>query len=89
MFDFDSWNERAAIMEFDGGLSRFAAETAASKRQGLERWEVLRNADNLGYSQPARDHVQATQRQPTERLPGVQREQTKQAGSVSERRVQE
>jgi hypothetical protein len=38
--DLDRFEERAAIMEFDGGLSRFQAETLAAQAQGFERWEV-------------------------------------------------
>ena len=30
--EFDDWEERAAIMEFDGGLSRADAEAAAYRR---------------------------------------------------------
>lgn len=40
-FDIDSFEERAAIMEFDGGLSRFEAETQAAKAQGVARWQAL------------------------------------------------
>lgn len=30
--EYDDWNERAAIMEFDGGLPRSEAEAAAYER---------------------------------------------------------
>ncbi|MDB6151500.1 MAG: hypothetical protein JWQ44_2948 [Chthoniobacter sp.] len=39
--DLDAYEERAAIAEFDGGLTRFQAETLAAKAQGLKRWEVM------------------------------------------------
>ncbi|SMO69659.1 hypothetical protein [Paracoccus laeviglucosivorans] len=42
MLDIDQFEERAAICEFDGGMSRFAAETAAAREQGLARWEALK-----------------------------------------------
>lgn len=42
MFDRDAFEERAAIMEFDGGLSRFKAETLAAGLQGLTRWNVMK-----------------------------------------------
>lgn len=42
MFDPEAFEERAAIMEFDGGLSRFEAETLAARAQGLSRWQALR-----------------------------------------------
>lgn len=40
--DVDAFEERAAIVEYDGGLSRFEAETLAAKEQCLERWEAMR-----------------------------------------------
>lgn len=55
-FDLDQWQERAAIMEFDGGLSRFAAETEAAKRQGKTRWEALEHAKRGGNPASGRDH---------------------------------
>ena len=39
--DLDAFEERAAIAEFDGGLSRFQAETLAAQAQGFERWEAI------------------------------------------------
>lgn len=41
-FDADAFEERAAIMEFDGGMSRFKAETEAARLQGVERWQALK-----------------------------------------------
>lgn len=41
MIDLDAWAERAAIMEFEGGLPRFKAETYAAHAQGKRRDEVL------------------------------------------------
>lgn len=40
-FDADAFEERAAIMEYDGGLSRFKAETLAAQAQGKSRWEAI------------------------------------------------
>lgn len=40
-FNFDQFQERAAILEYGGGLNRFSAETAAAREQGLERWQAL------------------------------------------------
>lgn len=45
-FDADAWSERSAIMEFDGGMTRFAAETAAAQAQGLARWQAIKEAEN-------------------------------------------
>ena len=43
--DIDAFEERAAIAEYDGGLSRRAAEDLAAKAQGFDSadhyWEVL------------------------------------------------
>lgn len=41
-FDVDSFVERRAIMEFDGGMSRFKAETEAARLQGVERWQAMK-----------------------------------------------
>ena len=40
-FSPDQFNERAAIREFDAGMSRFDAETAAAQEQGVARWQAL------------------------------------------------
>lgn len=40
-FDIDAFEERAAIIEFDGGVSRFEAETLAAMAQGATRWQAL------------------------------------------------
>lgn len=53
--DLDAWHERAAIMEFDAGMSRFAAETAAAKAQGKTRWEVLEYEKRIGHSERSGD----------------------------------
>lgn len=43
--DIDAFEERAAIMQYDGGLSRSAAEDAAARAQGFRDadhyWQVL------------------------------------------------
>jgi len=46
MTDIDAFEERAAIMEFDGGLTRFKAETLAAETQGKKRWEVINEIRN-------------------------------------------
>ena len=56
-FDADSFIERAAIMEFDAGMSRFKAETEAARLQSAERWQALQflkeatDANGRGNSQ--------------------------------------
>ena len=42
--DVDQFEERAAICEFDGGMSRFDAETAAAQEQWLARWQAVKFA---------------------------------------------
>lgn len=43
--DIDAFEERAAIMEYDGGLSRSEAENRAAQAQGFRNadhyWQVL------------------------------------------------
>ena len=49
--NLDQFLERAAICEFEGGITRFSAETAAAREQGMERWqamEAIRNANGNG-----------------------------------------
>lgn len=76
MIDVDAFIERAAIMEYDGGLSRFRAETLAAQAQGAQRREVLdeigrrdsqgqRNIGAAGKWDDAND-VSAMQRAPQE-----------------------
>lgn len=92
--DLDQFEERAAIMEFCGGLSRFEAETQAAKAQGLTRWQVqkiireARNANGMGNFAEARDHREAHHRNGQNNLPGVQPNEEKQTGSMSKRDVQ-
>ena len=43
--DIDAFEERAAVMQYDGGLSRAAAEDRAAQAQGFRDadhyWQVL------------------------------------------------
>ncbi len=52
--DIDAFQERAAIMEFDGGLTRYRAETIAARAQGKRRDEVM-NEIRRRDSEGARD----------------------------------
>ena len=71
MIDFGEWEERAAIMEFDGGLSRFRAETEAARRQGHERWEVMDALGKRDIGAPRDQHSARDGDQPDD-LSGVQ-----------------
>lgn len=77
MIDIDAWEERAAIMEFDAGMSRFQAETEAAKAQGATRWEVI-DAIRKRDIAKARDNREAAIRNGAGALPTVQRSTEKQ-----------
>ena len=84
-FDLDEFEERAAIMEFDGGLTRFKAETEAAKRQGLTRWQAMgARSEQLGNLAAARDQGGEGQRDVPHDMPRVQRGAAKQNGSMPE-----
>ena len=90
MFDRDAFEERAAIAEFDGGLSRFEAETLAAKAQGLTRWQALEEIkDEDGKRNLARggDHGSAAIGNGSHDLPRVQRATAEQNGAMPERVV--
>lgn len=52
--DLDAWIERASIMEYEGGMSRFRAETLAAQAQGHQRREVL---DEIERRRSRRENV--------------------------------
>ena len=85
--DLDRFVERAAIMEFCGGMSRFEAETKAAAEQGYKRHEVL-NEIRIRHSERSRDHGQAVERHNANNLPGVQRNAAQQDGPMPKRDVQ-
>lgn len=85
MLDRDAFEERAAILEFDGGLSRFAAETQAAQAQGLTRWQALeeiKNADSKRNPAIGGDHGSAHVGNGSNDMPRVQRAATEQGGPV-------
>ncbi|RWR09789.1 hypothetical protein [Paenirhodobacter populi] len=58
----DRFVERSAIIEFDGGMDRFEAETLAAQAQGFTRWQAMqevRNAERIRNSEQARNHGSA------------------------------
>ena len=83
--DLDQFTERAAIREFCGGQTRFAAETGAAREQGLERWqamEEIKNGDRGGNSTAAGDRPVALARERgANDLPGMQRGPEEENGS--------
>lgn len=76
-FDPDAFEERAAIMEYDGGLSRFQAETLAAKAQGVKRWEALGHVANRVVEQARNNREAMAQRAGKDAMPGMQPNQTK------------
>lgn len=90
MIDVDQFLERAAIMEFDGGMSRYQAETEAAKAQGVPRWQALKavqDANIGGNPRLGGDRGQAHVRHGSGDLSRVQPSQAEQVGPVSERDV--
>lgn len=83
-FDVEAFEERSAIMEFCGGLSRFRAETLAAQAQGVARHVAIR----IRNSQQARDQRPQAERNGSDNLPGVQPAPAEEKRSVSERDVQ-
>lgn len=92
LLDLDAFAERAAIMEIDGGLTRYEAETLAAQAQGVTRWQALaevRNAERVGHPKQARHQRQAAERHGARPVPAVQRQSAaSQIGPMSERHVQ-
>lgn len=85
--DIDAFEERAAIMEFDGGMSRFGAETAAARAQGYQRHEVM-NAIRKRDHAKARDHDTGAARNAADQVSGVQPAEAKEGGPLPERDLQ-
>lgn len=80
--NIDQFQERAAIMEFCGGMDRFRAETEAAREQGYQRWE-FRNAISKRHTAAAGRQRPASERDATHHLPGMQPPQAQEAGSLS------
>lgn len=85
-FSPDQFTERAAIREFDGGQTRFDAETAAAQEQGVPRWQALQlvkehhDANGRGPAGAARHHADALGGQrDADPLPRVQRQPQEEA----------
>lgn len=85
MHDLDKFEERAAIMEYDGKLTRFQAETLAAKEQGANRWELIGDVAKRVVEQ-ARDRGSAmAERAGPDGLSGVQRGPEEKARPLPER----
>lgn len=89
--DWDAFEERSAIIEYDGGLSRFRAETLAAEAQGFTRWqaiEEIRNAIRERNSKRGGDKGPAASRNTANNLSGVQRAPEKENRPMFERHIQ-
>lgn len=71
--DTDQFEERAAIMEFDGGLSRFRAETEAARAQGVSRWEAIGNVGRRIVEQARHQREALARRERKDDVPAMQR----------------
>lgn len=90
MLDLDAFVERAAIMEFEGCMTRFDAETQAARAQGVTRYQALeglKNANGIGDFSQGRNNGSENVGNGSSNLPGVQRDTAKQDRSMSERVV--
>jgi hypothetical protein len=89
MFDVELFEERAAIMECDGGMTRFRAETAAAEAQDVTRWQAMqevRHAQRERNPQRSRDNSAALDgEQSADNLSGMQRGPEEEKGFVPER----
>lgn len=86
MIDLDAWEEQAAILEFDWGMTRFAAETEAARRQGFKRWEAM-DALRERDLERARDHGPEMVRDHANNVPPMLGGSEEQEGPLSERDV--
>lgn len=94
-FDLGQFDERAAICEYEGGMTRFAAETQAAKEQGLTRWAAIKlhqeaqDAHGRGPAVGAGDQARTLDRKRDENdLPGVQQQPEEEARPLFEREPQ-
>lgn len=85
MIDIDAFEERAAIMEFDGGMSRFRAETLAAEVQGSKRHEVINEIRRRNSEGQRHRGSEMDRQQREDNMPGVQRDSEKKTGSVPKR----
>lgn len=90
--DLDQYEERAAIAEFDAGMTRFEAETFAARQQGAERWQAVKaakeaaHADGNGSVEGYGHHAPALDgRRDANDLPGMQRQSQEENRPMPER----
>lgn len=85
MFDPDAFEERAAVLQYDEGLSRFRSEAEAARRQGVSRWEAIGHVAGRLVA-AASDRRAAMARHPSANdMPAMQRDAQEKARPVPER----
>lgn len=77
-FDVEAFEERSAIMEFCGGLSRFRAETLAAQAQGVARHDAIRIRNLEGQ----RNQRPQAKRDGQGHMPGMQPAPEEKAGRM-------
>lgn len=77
MIDLHDWEERSAIREYCGGMTRFEAETETSKELGVNRWEVRHAITRRDFKQ-APDKGEKAARDNKSDLPELQPHSQKQ-----------
>jgi hypothetical protein len=82
-FDPDAFQERAAIMEYDAGMTRFQAETQAARAQGVHRWEAI-GAIARRAVEAARHNRAVAGQSRADNVPGMQRQPKEENGPVPE-----
>ena len=76
-FDRDAFEERAAIMEYDGGMTRFKAETLAAEAQGKTRWQAIGKVAGRIVERQRNQREAMAKRAGQNDMPGMQQHQTK------------
>jgi hypothetical protein len=84
-FDREAFEERAAIMEYDAGMTRFQAETKAAQAQGVTRWEALGDVARRLVERAGHNGSVARKSRP-DNVPGMQPRTAEEVGPVSERK---
>lgn len=78
VIDLGEFEERAAILEYDRGMSRFDAETKAAALMGCARWEAI-NEIKRRDSEQARHQRSTPRGRPAHDVPRVQPASAKEA----------
>lgn len=83
MIDRDQFEERAAILEYEAGMTRFDAETKAARAQGVNRWEAI-GAIAGRVVEAARNNRALAGQSRADDVPGMQRQPQEESGPVPE-----